>query len=80
MSPTTIPPKTPVSIVGIPMAVDVSTPRSFAMVPMDARKTANPTVLASAATPSLSVNPIATPMAKSNGRFAKIAPPACAII
>ena len=35
---------------------------------------------ASAATPSLSVRPIATPIAKSNGRLPKIALPDCAII
>jgi hypothetical protein len=75
-----MPPKTPVSMVGIPIDVDVATPRSFAMTPIAARKTANPTVPASAATPSLSVSPIATPMAKSSGRLAKIAPPDCAII
>ena len=46
---------------------------------MAARKTANPTVLASAATPSLLVSPMATPMAKSRGRLEKIAPPDCAM-
>ena len=55
-------------------------PRSFAHTPIAARNTTNPTVPASAATPSLSVRPMATPMAKSNGRLAKIASPDAAMI
>ena len=38
-----------------------------------------PTTAASAATPSLPVNPRATPMAKISGRLPKMAPPDCAI-
>ena len=75
-----MPPKTPVSMVGIPMTVAVSIPRIFAKTPIAARNTAKPTVLASAATPSLSVKPIATPMAKSSGRLEKMAPPDWAMI
>ena len=75
-----MPPNTPVSMVGMPIAIDVSIPRSFAHTPIVARNTAKPTVLASAATPSLLVKPIATPIAKSKGRLEKIAPPDCAMI
>jgi hypothetical protein len=74
-----MPPKTPVSIDGIPMIGVVSTPRAFAHTPIAARNTNQPTVPASAETPSFSVSPIATPMAKSNGRLLKIAPPDCAM-
>ena len=38
MRPTMMPPKTPVSMVGIPMLVAVSIPRSFALTPIVARK------------------------------------------
>ncbi len=57
-----------------------SMPRSFAQMPMAARKTTNPTVPARADTPSLSVRPMATPMANSSGRLAKIAFPEDAMI
>src|SRR4029077_8908284 len=62
------------------MIAVVSMPRSFAQTPIGARKTTKPTVPARAATPSLSVKPIATPMAKSNGRLAKSALPDAAMI
>ena len=74
-----MPPNTPVSMDGIPMIGVVSTPRAFAHTPIAARNTNQPTVPASAETPSFSVRPIATPMAKSNGRLLKIAPPDCAM-
>jgi len=73
--PTTMPPKTPVSIDGIPMIGFTSMPCSFAQTPIAARKTTQPTVPASAATPSFSVRPIAMPMAKSSGRLANMASP-----
>src|SRR5207253_974834 len=52
---------------------------TVAQAPIAARKTTYPTVPASAATPSFSVRPIATPMANSSGRFPKTAPPAAAM-
>ena len=64
----------------MPMIAVVSMPRSLAQMPIAARKTTQPTVPASAATPSLSVSPMATPMAKSSGRLAKIALPEAAMI
>src|SRR3954467_14532622 len=49
------------------------------MTPSVASSTMKPTVAASAATPSLSVRPRATPMAKINGSAPKMAPPDCAM-
>src|SRR4029434_2292051 len=74
-----IPPKTPVSIDGMPIIGVVSIPRAFAHTPMAARNTNQPQAPASAATTSFSVRQMATPMAKSNGRLLKIAPPDCAM-
>ena len=48
-----------------------SIPCSFAHTPIAARKTTQPTVPPSAATPSFSVRPMAMPMAKSSGRLPK---------
>src|SRR5687768_13919244 len=73
--PTMMPPKTPVSIDGIPMIGFKSIPWSFPQTPRAARNTTYPVVPASAATPSFSVKPMATPIAKRSGRLPKIASP-----
>ena len=77
--PMRMPPKTPVSIESMPMIGFGVRPKYTAMTPSVARSTTKPTVAARAATPSLSVSPSATPIAKMSGSAPKMAPPDCAI-
>ena len=70
-----MPPKTPVSMEGMPITKDGATLKMPAITPRVAFITRKPTVAAMPATPSLSVNPNATPMANIRGRLPKITSP-----
>jgi hypothetical protein len=73
-----MPPNTPVSIDGIPMIDVVSIPRPSRTRPSQPGKQTSRRA-GESGDAIVSVRPIATPIANSNGRLLKIAPPDCAI-